>query len=173
MNTFPPQVARLAHYLMAWILVQEKDFDGSLAEVDEALTLAPYDTFPLCDLTIVLVQAGRPQQALEKANAAIARDPGLGWFCNYAKGWALLTNAQYDQAVETLEQADFLDTPLLLATAYVHQNRISDARAEVAKMLKVNPAITLQSWRQGYSFRDPAVLDRVADDLARAGLPGG
>ena len=38
-------------------------------------------------------------------------------------------------------------------------------------MMKINPAITLQAWRLGYSFRDPAILDRYALDLVQAGLP--
>ena len=42
--------------------------------------------------------------------------------------------------------------------------------AEVGKMMKVNPAITLQAWRLGYSFRDPAILDRYALDLVQSGL---
>jgi hypothetical protein len=49
--------------------------------------------------------------------------------------------------------------------------RLLEARAEVGKMLKLNPAITLQTWRLGYSFRDPGILDRYALDLVQAGLP--
>ena len=42
---------------------------------------------------------------------------------------------------------------------------------EVGKMTKINPAITLKTWRLAYSFRDPAILDRYALDLAQSGLP--
>src|SRR5262245_16786764 len=38
----PPQVARLANWLMSYVFVQEKDFDGALAAVDKTLALAPY-----------------------------------------------------------------------------------------------------------------------------------
>jgi hypothetical protein len=48
---------------------------------------------------------------------------------------------------------------------------LADARREVEKMLKINPAITVQAWKLGYSFRDPAILDRYALDLAQSGLP--
>ena len=37
-------------------------------------------------------------------------------------------------------------------------------------MMKINPAITLQAWRLGYSL-DPAILDRYSLDLVQAGLP--
>lgn len=60
---------------------------------------------------------------------------------------------------------------LLLAIACVRLGRLTDARREVEKMLKINPAITVQAWKLGYSFRDPAILDRYALDLVQSGLP--
>ena len=73
--------------------------------------------------------------------------------------------------MDALTQTEFNDAHLLLAIAYVRLGRLADARAEVGKMMKINPAITLQAWRLGYSFRDPAILDRHALDLVQAGLP--
>ena len=98
---------------------------------------------------MVLVQAGRPHQALEWADQVAARDPGLGWSYNYAKGWAHLLLERFGEAVTALNQTAFNDASLLLAIAYVRTGRLSDARAEVVKMLKINPFITLAGWRLG------------------------
>ena len=166
-----PQVARLANWLMSYVLVQEKDFDGALAAANKTVALAPYDTFMLSRLTMVLVQVGRPDQALQWADQAAARDPALGWFYNYGRGWAHLVLGRFGEAVDALTQTEFNDAHLLLAIAYVRLGRLADARAEVGKMMKINPAITLQAWRLGYSFRDPAILDRYALDLVQSGLP--
>ena len=166
-----PQVARLANWLMSFVLVQEKDFDGALAAADKTVALAPYDTFMLSRLMIVLVQVGRPDQALQWADQAAARDPALGWSYNYGRGWAYLVLGRFGEAVDALTQTEFNDAHLLLAIAYVRLGRLADARAEVGKMMKINPAITLQAWRLGYSFRDPAILDRYALDLVQSGLP--
>ena len=68
-------------------------------------------------------------------------------------------------------QTEFNDAHLLLAIAYVRLGRFAEARREVEKMLKINPAITVQGWRIGYSFRDPAILDRYSLDLMQLGLP--
>ena len=38
-----PQVARLANWLMSFVLVQEKDLDGALAAANKTVALAPYD----------------------------------------------------------------------------------------------------------------------------------
>jgi len=166
-----PQVARLANWLMSYVLVLEREFDGALAAADKTVALAPYDTFMLSRLMMVLVQVGRPDQALQWADQAAARDPALGWCYNYGRGWAYLVLGRFGEAVDALTQTEFNDAHLLLAIAYVRLGRMADARAEVVKMMKINPAIILQAWRLGHSFRDSAILDRCALDLAQAGLP--
>ena len=50
---------------------------GALAAVDKTVALAPYDTFMLSRLIMVLVQVGRPDQALRWADEAAARDPDV------------------------------------------------------------------------------------------------
>ncbi len=165
-----PQVARLANWLMSFVLVQEKDFDGALAAANKTVALAPYDTFMLSSLMIVLVQIGRPDQALQWADQAAARDPALGWHYNRGRGWAQLVQGRFGEAVDALTQTEYGDSHLLLAIAYVRLGRLAEARAEVGKMMKINPGITLQAWRLRYSFRDPAILDRYALDLVQSGL---
>jgi adenylate cyclase len=166
-----PQVARLANWLLSFVLVQERDFDGALAAANKTVALAPYDTFMLSRLIMVLLQAGRTDQALQWADQVAARDPALGWSYNHRRGWAYLVLERFAEAAQALTQTEFNDAHLLLAIAYVRLGRLADARAEVVKMLKINPAITVQAWRLGYSFRDPAILDRYSLDLVQAGLP--
>jgi TolB-like protein len=166
-----PQVQRLANWVASQVLVRERDFDSALSAVDRAVAFAPYDTFMLSSLMMVLVQAGRLDRALQWADQAAARDPALGWFYNHRRGWAYLVLGKFSEAIETLEGTTFNDAHLLLAIAYAQLGRSADARAEVEKMLKVNPAITVQAWRQGYSFRDSAILDRYCLNLIESGLP--
>ena len=125
----------------------------------------------LSSLMMVLVQAGRSDQALQWADQVAARDPALSWFYNHRRGWAYLVLGRFAEAEQALTQTEFNDAHLLLAIAYVRLGRLADARAELEKMINVNPAIALQAWRLGYSFRDPAILDRCALDLVQAGLP--
>lgn len=160
---------------MSHVLVLEREFDGALAAADKTVALAPYDTFMLSDLMIVLVQVGRIDQALQWADQAAqwadqpARSPALGWSYDYGRGWAYLVLGRFAEAVAALTQTEFNDAHLLLAIAYVRLGRLAEARAEVGKMMKINPAITLQTWRQGYSFRDPAILERHTLDLVQSG----
>ena len=156
---------------MSYVLVQERDFDGALDWANKAVELAPYDTFMLSRLTIVLVQVGRPDQALQWADQVEARDQALGWSYNYGRGWANLTLERFAEAANALAQTEFNDAHLLLAIAYVRLERLADAAAEVKKMMRINPGVTLQKWRSGYSFRDSTVLDRYSLDLVQSGLP--
>jgi Flp pilus assembly protein TadD len=153
------------------VLVQERDFDGALAAINKTVALAPYDAFMLSRLIMVLLQAGRTDQALQWADLVEARDPALAWSYNHRRGWAYLVLERFGEAADALRQTDFNDAHLLLAIAYVRLGRLADARREVEKMLKINPAITVQAWKLGYSFRDPAILDRYTLDLAQSGLP--
>ncbi len=165
-----PQVARLARWLLSYVLIQERDFDGALAEAERTVALAPHDMFVLSRLMMVLVQAGRPDQALRWADQVSRCDPGLGWSYNYGKGWAYVATERFAEAAHVLKQTEFNDAHLLLAIAYSHLGRLADARAEVTNMMRINPAITLQKWRVGYSFREPAILERCFLQLGRAGL---
>ena len=126
----------------------------------------------LSDTVPLLVQVGEPEKALETADLAASRDPGMSYSYEFGRGWAYCLLGKWEQAVQSLTQTEFADAPLLLAIAYVRLNRLEDAKQQVAKMLKGNPSITAQSWheRDAYGFRDPAILDRFAADLVKAGF---
>ncbi|RWP11541.1 MAG: adenylate/guanylate cyclase domain-containing protein [Mesorhizobium sp.] len=167
-----PQVARLAHWLHAWLLTVKGDHDRAVAEMNKAIAAAPYNAFTLTDAGSIFLQAGQPEKALELTDAAAARDPGLSWFFNYVRGFIFIVLGKNEEAVEVLKTTEFADAPLQLAIAYMRLGRQADARAAVEKMLKSTPGVTIQSWRQAWNFRDPSILDQAAADLARAGLPG-
>jgi tetratricopeptide (TPR) repeat protein len=162
---------------MSYVLVHERDFDGAFAAANKTVALAPYDMFMRSRLIMVLLQVGRPDQELEWAEQAAqwvdrtARNPALGWSYDYGMGWAYLISGRFGDALDALTQTEFNDAHLLLAIACLRLGRLADARREVDKMLKINPAITVQAWRLGYSFQDPAILDDYARDLVQAGLP--
>jgi tetratricopeptide (TPR) repeat protein len=165
-----PQVARLAHWLLSYVLIQERDFDGALAAAERTIALAPHDMFVLSRLMMVLVQAGQPDQALCWADQVSRCDPGLGWSYNYGKGWAYVAMERFSEAAHVLKQTEFNDAHLLLAIAFSHLGQLADARAAVDNMMRINPAITLQKWRLGYSFRDPKIIERCSIHLIQAGL---
>jgi tetratricopeptide (TPR) repeat protein len=165
-----PQVERLANWLLSYVLIHERDFDGAFAAAEKSLTLAPYDTFMRSRLAMIVLQVGRPELALQWADQVAGLDPALSWSYNYTRGWANLLMGRFEDAADFLSQTEFNDAHLLLAVAFARLGRLADAQAEVKKMARINPAITVNAWRQGYSFHDPAILDCCARDLAQLGL---
>jgi tetratricopeptide (TPR) repeat protein len=124
------------------------------------------------DLSKVLVVAGRPKQAIEWADSAIAGDLGNKAKYLYNKGWALTVTGDDKKAIETLKgAAQWTGTPGLLAINYMRVNQPEEAKAELKKMLAMDPTFNLGKWRDLFTYRDPEVLNREVADLAKAGLP--
>jgi adenylate cyclase len=167
-----PQVQRLAHWLMAFITSQDGDFDRALAEADAAVALAPYDAGMLGNLAMIPIMAGKPDQAIDWIEKAAPRDPQDRKGLNYRLGWAYNVQGEYEKSVATLQQGPpWVDVPLLLASDYVRLGRTDEARAAVKKALEIDPTFTQAKWREGYFYRDHAILERQLADLAKAGLP--
>jgi adenylate cyclase len=167
-----PLERRLGHWLLAFVNTQERNFDEALKEADLAMGLAPYDAEMMGDLSKVLVVAGRPKQAIEWADSAIAGDLGNKAKYLYNKGWALTVTGDDKKAIETLKgAAQWTGTPGLLAINYMRVNQPEEAKAELKKMLAMDPTFNLGKWRDLFTYRDPEVLNREVADLAKAGLP--
>ena len=59
----------------------------------------------------------------------------------------------------------------MLAACYGHLGRIEEARAAWAELLKVNPNFSLEQRARVLPYKDPRDFQRIADGLAKAGLP--
>jgi len=63
-----------------------------------------------------------------------------------------------------------LDAHLLLAAVYSELGRDTEAQAEAAEVLRINPNWSLEVWKQRAPYKDPAMLERVFAALRKAGL---
>jgi tetratricopeptide (TPR) repeat protein len=167
----PPKAQQIGHWMLAFVRAAEGDFPRAEAEAQAAIALAPYDAFMLLDLAAVPIMAGSPEQALDWVAKAAARDPAsqrLGYF----RAWAYVTLGENEKVIASLpEDAPSPDWLLLRAIAQVRLDRMDEARAAVRKALEMNPQFTQATWRQGYFYSDPSILERQLADLGKAGLP--
>jgi adenylate cyclase len=168
-----PQVKRLAHWLFAFVLAGERDFDRALSEAETAISLAPYDASLIGDMSQVAIISGRPDKAMEWIEFATTHDPSAAKHWNYLRGWALRILGKPEDSLAAYKQADMSnDTPLNIAIHLVRLGRIDEAKAQVKFMLeKNNPKFTQAMWRQGYFYSDPSIVEGEVADLAKAGLP--
>ena len=168
-----PLERRLAHWLASYVSSQKRDFEEGIGHAEAAVALAPYDAFLIGDLSQILIMAGRPEQAIEWANAAASNDPANLPIYQLSEGWALTVLDKPKEALDLLREATmtFITTPLLRAINLVRLDRIEDAKAELKIALKMDPTFSQAKWRDMLFYSDPSIVDREVADLAKAGLP--
>ena len=60
---------------------------------------------------------------------------------------------------------------MLLAACYGHLGRLEEARAMWAELMQVNPDFSFAQRERVLPYKDPRDFQRIADGLAKAGLP--
>jgi TolB-like protein/class 3 adenylate cyclase/tetratricopeptide (TPR) repeat protein len=167
-----PQVARLAHWLMAFVQMQEQDFAQAIAEAENAVALAPYDVTLAGNLATVLIYSGRPDQGIEWAKKWMAADPAGRPWANYRLGLAYSLKGEDERSVAALNEAHpFPDSLLLKAIGLFRLGRTEEAQTNYERALSLDPTFSQAKWREGYIYSNPAIVEGQVADLARLGLP--
>ena len=168
-----PLVRKLAHWLLARVLSAQHQPEAAIAEAESARELAPYDANMLGNLAATLIENGHPEKGLEWIELAASREPGAERTYNYRRGWAYTVMGKSEEAIASLKQGpdSWVDVPILMAINYVRLGRLSEAKTEVARALQNEEKVTQLSWRKGYFYSDPAIIDGQIADLIKAGLP--
>ncbi len=83
---------------------------------------------------------------------------------------------RYDEALAAFEKWPERnpDSPypyVVLAYTYGEINRLAEARAAAAQVLKRDPKFTITSNRGIFFYQNPAETKRIVDALRKAGLP--
>jgi tetratricopeptide (TPR) repeat protein len=141
------------------------------------VSLGPADADAYVALALVLTSAGTIAEAVAAVDTAFRLNPKLPPSDLQVAGLAYLLNGDASRAVRALETARGIapkdvDSRVLLAAAYAGDNRLDDARSEVAAILHQFPDTSVQYERVIYGhFRRDHDLARLLDALRRAGLP--
>ena len=172
-SNLSPQVMRLAHWLFAWVLASEGDFQRALREADATMALAPFDGIMSAHLAQMLIPAGEIEKGMQWNEAAGLRDPGGIQFQNYTRGLALRLLGKNEESIAAFKKSPYpnFDTPLHVAIALVRLARFDEAKDEVKLALKTNPKFTGAVFESTFFYRDPSIPKAEIVDLAKAGLP--
>lgn len=133
------------NFLAGTAMVFGDDTESGLEVLQRAMALGPQDPSFFMYLTVAAhgeLFRGRPAQAAEFAERSAALNPD--WDTTY---W-------------------------LLVAAYVQLERMSEARAALAKLLVLAPATTIAKLRHGLPMKNPASTEMILDGLRKAGLQG-
>src|SRR6516162_1587272 len=163
----------------AWTLfILASEVAMAAAALDRALVLNPNAAHAWLARGIIHAVRNEPEAAIE----AIERARRLSPFNRHAFGYASniavahLVARRFEQAIEWADRA-LHDQPRTVTgmrakvVANAHLGRLDVARAELSRMLAVQPKLTIAGFREHAHFMAPEVLELYVDGLRLAGLP--
>ena len=114
-------------------------------------------------------------EAIDRARRLSPFDP-YTFLCAFSIATAHLAARRFEQAIEWADRT-LHDQPRMVSAmrvkvvANAHLAHLDEARAELSRVLAINPKLTIAGYRQYLHFVPPAVLELFVTGLRLAGLP--
>jgi len=156
-------------------LIYKGQPDAAIAEFERAIALNP--NFIDYRYAKALSYAGESARAFEIPEANMRLDPFQPLMSEpIGLGMANFTLERYGEAVRLLRACSpclpNLQSPhVILAAAYGQLGQLEEARAEAAKVLRINPGFTIESYKRLSVYKNPEDAEHRIDGLRKAGLP--
>ena len=166
----------VSHMALGAVLLWRRDHEGALAESRRMMALDPNFAQGYAATGLALMYAGRAAEALEPIAMAMRLDPLYPAMVLHFLAQANFSLGRYEtaaqQLVDRIARNPGTDASrMLLASCYGHLGRAEDARAAWAELLKVNPDFSLMQRERVLPYKDARDFQRIADGLAKVGLP--
>jgi len=165
----------VAYSLLGAVHLWRGEHDKAIIARKKAYTLNPNNANNITGLAWTLFAAGEPENALVLIKEAMRLNPSFPdwWLMIMEESYRL--SGHYDEAIETiheeLRRLDNYFTRTRLALYYAQTGRDEEARAEIAKVLRLKSDMNLQSWKNAQFFKNKEWIERDLADLRRVGLP--
>ncbi|HEV8715446.1 MAG TPA: tetratricopeptide repeat protein [Candidatus Binatia bacterium] len=165
----------LPHAILGLVYVWKKQHEQGLVEAKRAVTLDPNFAVGYAQLGNVLAFVGQPEEgvkALEQAMRLNPRYPDLDLF---TLAFAYRVAGRYEEALALgkkfqARQPDYGPTHFHLAVCYAELDRLEEARAEGAEILRLNPNFSVERFKNFWPMKDTAVMESTLAALRKAGL---
>ena len=161
--------------LLGNIHLWKGEHDKAIAMGEKALTLNSNDSNGAAVLAMIMFWSGRPEEALELTRQAMRLNPNYPLWYLLPMAEAYRLTGRYDEAIETTEEElrrlDNFWGRTRLALYYAQTGRDEEASAEIVRLLRAKPDMTLKIWANAQFFKDRSRLERDLADLRRVGLP--
>jgi adenylate cyclase len=161
------------------IAVLAGEHSAAASAIERSLALNPNSAHAWMASGYVSCYRNRPGPAIEAFNRAIRLSPldPLGW--SFAAGIALasMIRGRYEEAVEWADRclhgrASHTMALRIRVASCAHLGRLPEARQWLARLLEVDPGLTI-AWLKAYAttFLPPETVAVYLEDLRKAGLP--
>ena len=150
----------------------DRDSESALEMADRAVALNPNSFDAWSARGWVYRAAGLPQEAVRSFELGIRMSP-IDPAMFAGMGMALVELRRFDEAIVAGRKAQRHNPshPLAyfcLASAFAHLGRDAEAREAAARLLEVNPAVTISGW---IALGGQSNAQLVTEGLRKAGLP--
>jgi tetratricopeptide (TPR) repeat protein len=163
------------HGLLGAVYLLQKQYEPAITETERTIALDPNGANSYAGLAEVLSRVGRAEEAVAMIEQALHRKPFIP-----DTHWSNIGTAYYlagrpEEAIAPLKQfltryPNILGAHLTLAAVYSELGKDSEAKAEAAEVLRINPKFSLEVHKERVPIKDPAMLERHIATLRKAGL---
>ncbi len=164
-----------AHALLCQFHALKRDYDKAIAEGERAIALSPGGAGALMFYAMSLNYVGRSEEAIAMYQKIIRLNPfaGTGYFINLAH--ALRSAERYEEAVSAYKKSiarepNNIYAHIGLASTYSLMGREKEARAEAAKVLRIDPKFSVDYYAKVAAYKDQSQRDKVINAYRKAGL---
>jgi adenylate cyclase len=170
------------HSLLNTIYMVQRQYDKAIAEGKRAVALGPNHASAHVLLAQTMRAVGRFEEAVALSEKALRLQPYYPAWYLAELGTDYYYVGKYEEAVDITKQYLQLaenrgeDEPswllhFVMVLNYVRLDRLEDARAHAAKLLKLIPSFSLELNQKMSFYRDPGHLQQQQEDLRKAGIP--
>jgi tetratricopeptide (TPR) repeat protein len=159
-------------HAMGFVLVFGRQHSLAGIHYERAQKLNPVDSMIAGDLASWFKFGGRPEETLQRLDAAMMRDPfPPRWFWR-VRGSALFDLQRYEEAISAfhIPEGSYL-THAYLAAAYAMVGDLDNARRQTELALVAKPDFSVKKVGFYLPYADQATLDRYLHAMRKAGLP--
>jgi TolB-like protein/class 3 adenylate cyclase/Flp pilus assembly protein TadD len=148
------------------------------AALDRALALNPNAAHAWMARGQIRALRNQPEaaiEAIERAHRLSPFDPDTFRYTGHI-ALAHLAARRFEQAIEWADRALHQQPRMAVAmrvkiAAFAHLGQLDEARAELSRMLAIDPKLTIAGFREYAHFMAPEVLELFVTGLRLAGLP--
>jgi tetratricopeptide (TPR) repeat protein len=164
------------HIALGWLLVMNRDHDRAIEETERAVALEPGSGLAYTQLGGNLNYAGRYEEAIPVLKNALRLMPIPPTVCLAHLGFSYRMVGLYEESVAAFKQLlqrepNAVQGHLGLATTYMLAGRETEARAEVAEVLRIDPNFSLERWAKTSPWKNQSdLMDLQIEPLRKAGL---
>jgi adenylate cyclase len=168
-------IAAPTHGLLSRLYSCKGEHEKALAEGERAVALDPNGWIVLNNYGSSLLFAGRPEEAIPLLQKVIRLNPRGSVFTYFPLGHALRMTGRFEEAVSAYKKAlqiapNNFTAHIWLTCTYSMMGRESEARAEAAEVLRINPEFSVDSWAKRSLYKDQSETDKLVNALRKAGL---